>query len=159
MRWRLVAVAVLLTAGLGAQTAHASVIQLQPNNIGLVGYWSFNEGTSTIAHDYSGHGNNGTLEGSTLPQWVPGKFGDALSFDGSTSYVDLGNNSAIKVPLPITVSAWVKLSNLATYYNVLATDGGPNLYAGVNMLVDTGGAIEIDYGDDGSGNSGNRRDN
>ena len=157
MRWRLVAVAVLLTAGLGAQTAHASVIQLQPNNIGLVGYWSFNEGTSTIAHDYSGHGNNGTLEGSTLPQWVPGKFGDALSFDGSTSYVDLGNNSAIKVPLPITVSAWVKLSNLATYYNVLATDGGPNLYAGVNMLVDTGGAIEIDYGDDGSGNSGNRR--
>ena len=85
MRWRLVAVAVVSVAVFGAQTAHASVIQMTPNNIGLVGYWSFNEGTSTIAHDYSGNGNTGTLSttGSTLPQWVPGKFGDALLFSHS----------------------------------------------------------------------------
>ena len=29
------------------------------------------------------------LAGSTLPQWLPGKLGSALSFDGSHAYVNL----------------------------------------------------------------------
>ncbi len=97
-------------AVLGAHTAHASVIQMTPNNIGLVGYWSFNEGTSTIAHDFSGNGNTGTLttSGSTLPQWVPGKFGTALSFDGSTDYVSV---PSISLGGDVTFSAWVKLNS------------------------------------------------
>jgi hypothetical protein len=47
---------------------------------GLVGWWKMDEGTSTIAHDFSGKGNNGTLmtTGSILPQWVTGKIGSAL---------------------------------------------------------------------------------
>ena len=32
--------------------AHASAVTAPANNLGLVGYWSFNEGTSTIAHDF-----------------------------------------------------------------------------------------------------------
>jgi hypothetical protein len=91
----------------GAPAAHASVIQMTPNNIGLVGYWSFNEGTSTIAHDYSGNGNNGTLSGSTLPTWVPGKFGDALQFSGSSQYVSFSDSSLPSGADPSTESAWV----------------------------------------------------
>jgi hypothetical protein len=34
----------------------------------LVGYWSFDEGSGTVAHDLSGYGNDGTLIGN--PQWV-----------------------------------------------------------------------------------------
>src|SRR5262249_17794840 len=30
---------------------------------GLVGFWSFDEGAGTIAHDSSGRGNDGTLVG------------------------------------------------------------------------------------------------
>ena len=63
-----------------ASPAHASVIQLQPNNLGLVAYWSFNEGTSTTATDFSGNGNTGTLNASALPTWVVGKHGNALNF-------------------------------------------------------------------------------
>ena len=110
MRWRLVAIAVILTAAFAAQTAHASVIGLPANNIGLVGYWSFNEGTSTIAHDYSGNGNNGTLSGSTLPTWTAGKFGDALSFDGSTNYVQTGSTDILDSDYAGTVSFWIKTS-------------------------------------------------
>src|SRR3989344_3616023 len=51
-----------------------------PTNLGLVGYWSMNEGTGTVAGDGSGNGNRGTLTGG--PTWVDGKRGKALSFDG-----------------------------------------------------------------------------
>jgi hypothetical protein len=51
---------------------------------GLVGYWSFDEGSGNIARDYSGNGNNGTLYGAT---WTTGKIGAALSFDGVDDYV------------------------------------------------------------------------
>ena len=45
---------------------------MQPLNLtgmsGLVGYWKFNDGTGTQAHDSSGKGNNGTLVNS--PAWT-----------------------------------------------------------------------------------------
>ena len=46
----------------------------------LVGWWKFDEGTSTYAHDSSGiRGHNGRLTStSTLPQWVSGKFGGSV---------------------------------------------------------------------------------
>lgn len=39
------------------------------NNKGLVGYWSFDEGSGTTAFDYSGNSNNGTLING--PLYVP----------------------------------------------------------------------------------------
>jgi len=48
-------------------TADAAVLSRPPNNLGLVGYWPMNEGTSTIAGDFSGKGNNGTLTGMASP--------------------------------------------------------------------------------------------
>ncbi len=59
-----------------SSTAHAAKFSLAPNNLGLVGYWSFNEGGGSIAHDFSGNGNSGTLQSS--PTWVNGKRGKAL---------------------------------------------------------------------------------
>jgi prepilin-type N-terminal cleavage/methylation domain-containing protein len=70
---------------------------------------SFDEGQGTIAYDSSGNGNNGTLcNGSSCnvqgPQWVDGKVGKALSFDGVDDYVEIpyssnlnltGNNESI----------------------------------------------------------------
>ena len=123
MRWQIVAVAVISIAVFGAQTAHASVIQMTPNNIGLVGYWSFNEGTSTIAHDYSGNGNNGTLSGSTLPSWTNGKFGTALQFDGSSSYIPV---SGLTLGNTFSVSLWVNPSN----YDPSGSSGYPNWVGG-----------------------------
>jgi hypothetical protein len=116
MRWRLVAVAVILMGVFGAQTAHASVIQMTPNNIGLVGYWSFNEGTSTIAHDFSGNGNNGTLSGSTLPTWVSGKLGSGLQFTSANSdRVSLGTAGIPGGNSNYTIAAWIKTSSMGTY--------------------------------------------
>lgn len=87
--------------------ADAGSIGRPSNNLGLIGYWSFNEGTSTKAGDFSGTGNTGTLTGTTLPAWVDGKRGKALDFDGSSGYVDLFNPSSLYATGDVTLSAWV----------------------------------------------------
>ena len=52
----------------------------------LVGYWPFDEGSWTVAHDASGNGHDGTLVGG--PTWVDGVVGKCLSFGGS-NYVTI----------------------------------------------------------------------
>jgi hypothetical protein len=124
MRRRILAIAVISIAVFSAPAAHASVIQTPPNNIGLVGYWSFNEGTSTIAHDFSGNGNNGTLSGSTLPAWTNGKLSKALQFDRNGS-VNLGHNSSLDSST-FTVSFWIKQTSINF-------DGPGNAYSNIIM--------------------------
>jgi len=68
-----------------------------PLDDGLVGYWSFNEGSGTIAHDYSGNGNDGTINGGAT--WVAGISGYALSFDGFNDYLDLKKNELYTIML------------------------------------------------------------
>ena len=84
----------------------AHTILKPPNNLGLVGYWSFDEGAGTIAHDFSANQNAGTINGT--PVWVNGKHGKALNFDGSSNRVDAGNHSSLDITGLLTVSAWVK---------------------------------------------------
>lgn len=87
-------------------SSSAATIAKPPNNLGLVGYWSFNEGTSTKAGDFSGNNNNGTLSG-TLPTWVSGKFGKALSINAvNNSYVTSADNMPITGDAAFTISGW-----------------------------------------------------
>jgi hypothetical protein len=92
---------------------------LSANTIGLVGYWSFDEGLGTKAGDMSGWGNNGTASGS--PAWVEGKRGKALSFDGSSDNVSLpdpGTDSIFDITNELSIFAWIKPNEL-NGYNVI----------------------------------------
>ena len=72
---------------------------------GLVAAYAFNEGTGTTVVDASGNGLTGTISGAT---WTPGgKYGNALSFNGTSSYVDLGNPALLQITGSMTWSAWV----------------------------------------------------
>lgn len=48
-------------------------------------HWKLDEGSGTVAHDASGNGHDGTFKGA--PQWVTGKIGGALQFDGVDDFV------------------------------------------------------------------------
>ncbi|MDC0449168.1 DUF2341 domain-containing protein, partial [bacterium] len=74
---------------------------------GPVGYWPMDENTGTTStYDSSGNGNTGTMNGSmTESDWVPGKFGSALDFDGSDDYVDTNYSADLTF---FTVSFWFK---------------------------------------------------
>ena len=53
----------------------------------LVGSWSLNEGSGTVAYDLSGAGPDGVLHNG--PIWVSGKLGKALKFDSNNDEVVL----------------------------------------------------------------------
>lgn len=95
---------------------HANTLTRGANNLGLVGYWSFNEGTSTSATDFSGYGNNGTFNNISNPPtnssgWISGKLGKAVKFDGSNDFVSAANSSSLNLggKTEFTLSAWVKV--------------------------------------------------
>lgn len=89
-----------------------------------VGLWHFTEGTGIDAHDSSVYRNNGTLldantgnaDGNTPPQWVDGKFGKALRFDGVDDYVDVGKDISLSIngASPYTYEVWVKPTSIAS---------------------------------------------
>ncbi|UCD53349.1 MAG: discoidin domain-containing protein [Phycisphaerales bacterium] len=54
----------------------------------LVGWWKLDEASGTFAHDASGRGYDGTLQGG--PTWVAGTVDGALAFDGEDDYVEIG---------------------------------------------------------------------
>ena len=91
---------------------------------GLVAAYSFNEGSGTTVQDASGHGITGNVIGAT---WTTGgKYGNALSFNGISGYVDLGNPGLLQITGSMTWSAWVKaVANPANDGQIIAkSDSG-----------------------------------
>ncbi|OGG57577.1 hypothetical protein A2853_01780 [Candidatus Kaiserbacteria bacterium RIFCSPHIGHO2_01_FULL_55_17] len=88
----------------------ATIGRINSNNLGLVGYWTF-DGPDLLqnAKDRSGQGNNGYLASFTSTTTVPGKIGQALKFDGSDDYIDLGETGGdVLERNDITISLWFK---------------------------------------------------
>ncbi|MFX1410253.1 MAG: protein kinase [Promethearchaeota archaeon] len=81
----------------------------RPYHQDIVGWWKLDEGAGTSALDSSEYGNHGLLGGG--PQWVDGKIGSALKFDGIDDYVDCGNLDVLNFGIgDWTVSTWIKTS-------------------------------------------------
>ncbi|MCK4892154.1 MAG: hypothetical protein KAS78_05800 [Candidatus Pacebacteria bacterium] len=89
------------------------------DNSGLVGHWDFDEGIGETAEDNSGNGNDGALLSSDVDgklynmdnnDWVGGKYGNGLDFDGSNDYVSINNNLDVN-PKNFSVSFWVNSSD------------------------------------------------
>jgi len=103
------------------------------NEAGLVGHWKFDEGTGTTAHDSSGNGNNGTLING--PQWVDGKYGKALSFDGVNDYVAVPHSNSLDFERTdsFTISSWITVDSLSDYRNIIGKND--NAYRGWNLIL------------------------
>ncbi len=89
-------------------------LTLEPLDYGdssLVGYWTFDEGSGSIAYDYSGNNATGTLTNG--PAWVAGRVGSgALSFNTSTvTYVNFGNPTQLQITKDMTIIAWANTTS------------------------------------------------
>lgn len=106
-----------------------------------------NDGTGNAAVDSSGRDLSGTLVNS--PTWKStGKIGGSLAFDGADDHVTLPAG-VVEDLNEITISAWVKLSSIATWarlfdfgngtgsYMFLSPRGGSNV---VRFAITTGGS-------------------
>ena len=108
---------------LSAYSNIASATTLSPAS-GLVAAYAFGEGAGTTTADATGKGHTGTLQGGA--SWTAsGKYGSALSFNGSTSYVDLGNAADLQLTGSMTWSAWIFASaNPPDDGQIIAKSGG-----------------------------------
>jgi len=80
-----------------------------------VAIYLFDEGSGKKVKDSTGNGNDGDFVGN--PQWVDGKFGKALSFNGQGDYVQISTPTNISSKVStFTIGFWVNPGNTQKQY-------------------------------------------
>ena len=119
----------------------------------LVGWWKLDEGTGTRASDSSGQGNHGSFQGN--PQWVAGKIGQALQFDGVDDYVEVPHDDSLTVDNEVTVMAWINTerhnSAGGDWQAILAKSNDPRSYS---FYTYTNGTLHFSTAGIGTNSSG-----
>ncbi len=78
----------------------------------LVGWWKLDDGAGNVAVDSSGNGNDGIISGD--PEWVAGRFGGALKFDGVDDSVNCGNGDVFNITDELTLAVWVNANDFGS---------------------------------------------
>jgi glucose/arabinose dehydrogenase len=117
------------TAGQTTTSAEVSVTVNNPVASGLVLAYGFEETAGTTANDSSPAKNNGTVNGPTST--ASGKFGRALSFDGTNDRVDVPDAGTLDLTNGMTLEAWVKPTTNAGWRTAILKERGTTdlLYA------------------------------
>jgi hypothetical protein len=100
-----------------SQSVSVTVSNSAPPPSGLVAAWGFNEGSGMSVADASGKGHVGTLSSTTWS--AAGKFGGALSFNGSSSWVTVADANDLDLSSALTLEAWVKPSALGSAWRTV----------------------------------------
>ena len=93
-----------------------------------VAAYGFDEGSGTTTADSSGNANTGTLSGAT---WTTsGEYGNALSFNGTSSRVDINDADSLDLSTGMTLEAWVYPTSLSGWRTVILKEiSGSLVYA------------------------------
>ncbi len=87
---------------------------------GLVGYWKLDE-TASPSLDFSGNSYSGTWYGSATG--TTGKFGNAISLNGTTDYISMGDINGFEFQTNFSVAGWIKPTNLSSVMEAVASKG------------------------------------
>jgi hypothetical protein len=88
---------------------------------GLISYWTLDE-KSGNAIDIGGGGNNGTP--TSVTQNVTGKINTAYAFNGTSSYIDMGNKTNLSLTTSGSISAWIYPTDV-THMGLIVSKGNP----------------------------------
>ena len=76
--------------------------------------------------DVSGNGNNGTISGAT---WTTsGKYGNALTFNGTSALVTVNNSASLQLTSGMTLEAWVYPTTVNSAWRDVIYKGNDNYY-------------------------------
>ena len=116
------------SCGTGPSGTLNVTVNNSPNNLdinsGLVAYYPFDNNSN----DESGNGNNGLANNVSLTTDRFGNPNEAFSFNGTSSYIDLGDVDVLNPHKnSITITAWAKKGVLNQHSRILSkgTHGGP----------------------------------
>ena len=90
-----------------------------------VAAYAFDEGSGSTVADASGNGNTGTVANAT---WVAGKYGEALSFNGSSSRVTIPDSASLHLNSAMTLEAWVDPTTTTATWRDAIYKGNDNYY-------------------------------
>ncbi|HJU47413.1 MAG TPA: LamG-like jellyroll fold domain-containing protein, partial [Gaiellaceae bacterium] len=102
---------------LSAASNQASLTLTVPADTGLVAAYGFDEGSGATTTDKSGNGNTGTLANTAWS--AAGKFGNALSFNGTNASVTAADSTSLHGTSALTVEAWVRPTALGGYNTIV----------------------------------------
>jgi glucose/arabinose dehydrogenase len=105
-RYRVRAADAMGNVGAYSDIAAATTVDAPPAPAGLVAGYTFDAGSGLTLADVSGNGNNGTISGGT--SWTTGKYGGALSFNGSTGRVSVPSSPSLGLSSAMTLMAWIQ---------------------------------------------------
>lgn len=80
-------------------------------DLGLAAYWQLDETSGPTADDSSAYGRAGALLNMDDSDWVTGRFGNALEFDGIDDRVQVFGYKGIGGGRSRTVCAWIKTTD------------------------------------------------
>ena len=98
-------------------TKTSATVAVEVHNTGLLAAYGFDETSGTTAVDALAH-RNGTLLGGPA-RVTGGRFGGALSFDGTDDMVSVPHDTALNLNSGMTLEAWVRPSALGTIRSVV----------------------------------------
>ena len=129
----------------GSHTKRSTVGEFNKNSTGLVGLWHLN-GNSI---DDSTNSNNGT---DTAITYVSGRFGEAASYNGSTSEISINNGTQLNFGTgSFSVSFWVRPTNIgAGNQDWIARPGATQAYFLIRCT--STGDLLVQLNKDGSNN-------
>ena len=109
--------------------------------IALVGHWDLNETSGSIAADSSAYRRDGKLLNMDDSDWVAGKIGNCLEFDGVDDYVEITGYSGISGGRSRTCTAWIKTG---TAPGEIVSWGNTDLTAKWIVRLDDSGALRAE---------------
>jgi len=114
-------------------TATATTQAAPPPAQNLVAAYAFSEGSGTLVADTSGNANHGAITGAA---WTTqGRFGNAVTFNGTTDFVSVADAAPLDLTAAGTIEAWVRLDAIGRWHGVLAK-GAANSDAAHNYALE-----------------------
>ena len=92
----------------------------------LLAHWTFDDLSYGVVKDVTGNGHDGATSGD--PQFVPGKIGDAISFDGASQFVTVPDAPEFKYKWSdsYTISTWIKIDENRSAWQGVIQKGRQN---------------------------------
>ena len=98
-----------------------------------MGIWLFDENKGTVATDISGNNNHGQIQ---VAEWVKGKFGTALKFNGTGARVVIADSESLYAKKAWTITSWVFVDTMEGGHGHIIAKRGTT---GTNYALRTNG--------------------
>lgn len=103
---------------------------------GAILHLRFDDGSGATAADSSGSGNNAQLVAMDETDWVTGRIGDALDFDGIDDRVNAASSTSVDDVAPLTMCAWIAPRSYSGQFPAIADKSNDTFIGGWNFYIE-----------------------